>query len=571
MAMALYILRPLTTERTREVIVEPARATGVAFESESLVDTLVESTSHAEGGLPLLEFTLAELWQARDPERNLITASALESLGGVAGALARHADAVIAGLLPGQRIAARRLLTRLVTPEGTRARRSEAELCGGDPVARAALEALVHARLVVTHEAEEESAYEVAHEVLIDGWGTLRDWLREDADRRVLRERLVHAVREWERLGQSPETLWSGRQLAEAAALSRDELTPREDAFLASSRRKLRRARRIRNGLIAAVVLTFLSFYGVVELKARSDLSRKVGSRMTQAARALEDARGKGIELKALRGQAFALFDARERAAGERTWVRAMALGHQVAAAFTEASRELEAALVLDPGRSDVRSLFAEVLLDRAFLAEHSRRFADVDELVQRLHLYDESGDLRRRWSAPATLSVESSPAGASVSLDRFVQDEWGRLRQVEHRAVGESGAHGPATPRGAGEQPGHRGAVPGADPSGPYGSLLVAAGAGGPSAGNRAIALPHPRSRGQRRGDPVRPGGGGRQPVSRLRPCRRAVPALPRHPGEDRPRRAHQRLLSPLPADVTRFCPTIAGCAGPLRLISPA
>lgn len=57
MVRGLYFLPPLTRERMREVIVRPAAAKGVVYESEALIDTLVEQTEHAPGGLPLLQFT----------------------------------------------------------------------------------------------------------------------------------------------------------------------------------------------------------------------------------------------------------------------------------------------------------------------------------------------------------------------------------------------------------------------------------------------------------------------------------------------------------------------------------
>ncbi|HEY5936487.1 MAG TPA: serine/threonine-protein kinase, partial [Kofleriaceae bacterium] len=87
---ALYFLRPLTSERIREAIVRPAAVKGVTFESEALVDALVEQTAEAPGGLPLLQFTLAELWDARDADAKIIRSDALEALGGVEGALSRH-------------------------------------------------------------------------------------------------------------------------------------------------------------------------------------------------------------------------------------------------------------------------------------------------------------------------------------------------------------------------------------------------------------------------------------------------------------------------------------------------
>ena len=101
------------------------------------MSTLVASAAITEGGLPLLQFALAELWDARDVARASITAAALATIGGVGGALARHADEVLLGLAPEPRAAARRILIALVTLDGTRARRTETELAGGDPVARA--------------------------------------------------------------------------------------------------------------------------------------------------------------------------------------------------------------------------------------------------------------------------------------------------------------------------------------------------------------------------------------------------------------------------------------------------
>ncbi|MFO0657369.1 MAG: hypothetical protein U0787_20160 [Polyangia bacterium] len=66
-----------------------------------------------------------------------ITAKALESIGGVMGALARHADHLIGSLPAERRPLARRLLMSLVTIDGTRARRTAEELTWNDASTRA--------------------------------------------------------------------------------------------------------------------------------------------------------------------------------------------------------------------------------------------------------------------------------------------------------------------------------------------------------------------------------------------------------------------------------------------------
>src|SRR5262249_28943358 len=159
-ARGLYLLRPLSPEGAREAVVGPARAKGARFESDELVETLVASVTE----LPLLAFTLAQLWDERDETTHTISARSLEAIGGVRGALARHADAALDGMLPGQRERARAMLLRLVTPDRTRARRTAEEL--GD---RAVLDTLVRSRLLVAR-GEQPPTFELAHEQLIDGW-----------------------------------------------------------------------------------------------------------------------------------------------------------------------------------------------------------------------------------------------------------------------------------------------------------------------------------------------------------------------------------------------------------------
>ena len=124
---ALVVLHPMAHDGLRRAIVDPAARRGVAMEP-ALVERLVQG---ADGGsLPLLEFALGELYARRDTTKGTIGLSDLDALGGMAGALATHADATLARLPVAQRQEARRLLLALVTAEGTRARREEPDLLG---------------------------------------------------------------------------------------------------------------------------------------------------------------------------------------------------------------------------------------------------------------------------------------------------------------------------------------------------------------------------------------------------------------------------------------------------------
>ncbi|MGK3971534.1 protein kinase [Sorangium sp. So ce118] len=440
---ALYILRPLGPDGIRAAIAAPARRTGIAFESEDVVDALVEAGSAAAGGLPLLQFALAELWDARDPVARRIPEAALQAIGGVTGALARHADAVIAALAPPEQAAAQRILVRLVTAEGTRARRSAAELGLEEAAARAALEALIRGRLVVGREVREGTpgtpsasgtSYEVAHEALVQGWGALGAWLERDREDRRERERLEVAAAEWARLNGAPEALWSARRLAEAERLGEDALGPNERAFLAASRRRLRRARLGRIAAIAAAPLVVgLALVGL-EWKAQRDLDRMVAGHEAAARGAEGEGRRRKADAGALRKQAFAGFDAAsgQRAAesragmeaAERAWAEALDAARNAEEALARSGQAREAGLALDPRRADLRAGLGDVLLERIELAEWFYQRERREDLVRWLALYDEGGARQRRLVAPPRLALDVTPAGASVTLGRHENDK---------------------------------------------------------------------------------------------------------------------------------------------------
>ena len=109
----------------------PAEAVGVGVD-EALLTRLIADVCDQPGALPLLQFSLTELFERR--EQQMMTLSDYEQIGGVRGALANRAEALYSGLDSAQQEAARQLFLRLVTvgegSEDTRRRvpRSELEL-----------------------------------------------------------------------------------------------------------------------------------------------------------------------------------------------------------------------------------------------------------------------------------------------------------------------------------------------------------------------------------------------------------------------------------------------------------
>ncbi|MCY1015906.1 bifunctional serine/threonine-protein kinase/formylglycine-generating enzyme family protein [Pyxidicoccus sp. MSG2] len=451
---ALYLLQPLTPEGVREAIIGPARSRGVVFELETLRRTLAEATAKGAGSLPLLQFALAELWERRDTVRGCITQSALDAMGGVAGALSRHADGVLAPLDRAQQQAARRLLGRLITAEGTRSERSEDELTAASEEAHTVLRALVDGRLLHTRSVGGRVVYELAHEALIASWGTLRRWLDEDVSQRALRQRIETASREWERLGQADELLWRKRQLREARELAASNLGGREQAFLAASLRAVRR-QRLRLGFAALfLVLGAVSLTFWPRLREHQETQRFVRARMDAARNALSLGRGLGQRATGRRETALGLFNGQAPAGSntrpssadlwqraEEVWDEALEELVSADAAFAEAEQSLGDALERVHEAPDARQLLIEVTHERILLAERFHRMNERDRLMHHFErLTAREPAWRERLHTPAEIELTTEPSGASVELMRYVDDKG--LRRTE--PVAELAAPGP-------------------------------------------------------------------------------------------------------------------------------
>lgn len=437
-ASGLHLLRPLGAESARDVIEGPARIRGFRFESPAMVDGLAASLDGV-GALPLLQFSLAELWERRDEARRIIPESALGEIGGVEGALARHADGVVAGMEPAERAAAWRILTRLVTAQGTRLRLIEAEICrAGDEHARAALRALVRGRLLVERGATEgnEGTFEIAHEALTTGWGALRDWLGSDGRRRGVLDRLRTASTEWERLGRPREWLWNETQMAGLGDGDID-MAPRDRAFLDASRRAARRRRIGRMAAALAAPAIVALAITAARVRSRVELHRLVGASMAQAEELLDQAGASDGRVARLRSRAFAQFDQDKQEAAETTWSEALAAAQAEQETLRSASQQIEGALALDPDRSDVRARLADVLLLRVLASEREGLASEAVELAARIASYDD-GSRRHRMSAPASVEIVTDPAGVDVTIETMSKRA-GRSLYSTPRPIGRS------------------------------------------------------------------------------------------------------------------------------------
>ncbi|RIK28053.1 MAG: hypothetical protein DCC55_38980 [Chloroflexi bacterium] len=233
----------------REVIELPATARVLFFDPPELVDRLIDEVIQTPGALPLLSFTLEQLYlkylerqeQAqRDGvtlERSLTWAD-YDELGGVIGSLRRRADEIYATLPDDDyRATMQRVMLRMVAVDGGElARRrvtlSELKYSSQQENTRVqtVLDWLIDARLLVKGSTDldgggvADSVVEPAHDALVAAWDKLLQWKRQAEESLPLQRRLWQAASEWDaapierrsgllwdtnpRLPQLEETLW---------------------------------------------------------------------------------------------------------------------------------------------------------------------------------------------------------------------------------------------------------------------------------------------------------------------------------------------------------------------------
>src|SRR5262249_19240359 len=91
----LAFLPPVDPEGLRDALLRPVEAAGYRFEGDEVVNEMLAALAATRSPLPILQFTATRLWDSRDRGRKLLTRASYAEIGGVAGALSTHADAVL--------------------------------------------------------------------------------------------------------------------------------------------------------------------------------------------------------------------------------------------------------------------------------------------------------------------------------------------------------------------------------------------------------------------------------------------------------------------------------------------
>lgn len=276
-----FAVTPMNAQELHDAVVAPAASLGVVLEP-GLDSSIVSEVVNQPASLPLLQFTMAELFDRR--QGVVITGAAYESIGGIAGAVATRAEEIYSTLDGTGQEAVRHVLLRLVVPgEGTEDTRRRVRCSDLPPGSAAVVAQLETHRLLVADRdpATREPTVEIAHESLLRSWPRLRTWLAEDRD--VIRQ-IQHvgaAAQAWAAASRADSELYRGVRLSAATEVLRagsHRFTALERQFVRASvnlaqevRERENRARvRSRRGFAAtAVALVIALIAGSVALAQR--------------------------------------------------------------------------------------------------------------------------------------------------------------------------------------------------------------------------------------------------------------------------------------------------------------
>ncbi|WP_310426946.1 caspase family protein [Chamaesiphon sp. VAR_48_metabat_135_sub] len=218
----------LNREEIQEAIEKPAEFVGLGIEG-SLTQKLINDVEDYPGILPLLQYTLTELWnETRKQGERFLRLATYQGLGGIEGTLEKRADAVYESLLPEERAVAKRIFLELSQVGDNIDIRRRVKL--GNLVnshhSLAILDRVTQKlaspdnRLITRTAIEKaedlyaaEIILDVVHEALIRHWKQLGEWKRQYQTAMITERKIEAAAQDWQAEGKKTDYLFPGSRL----------------------------------------------------------------------------------------------------------------------------------------------------------------------------------------------------------------------------------------------------------------------------------------------------------------------------------------------------------------------
>ncbi len=273
-AGAHFDVAPPTRAEIAQMIRRPALMANLTFGVDSatqaqLDDILCEETADNPDALPLLQYTLHQLYLQRSNNREL-TVAAYRALGGIEGALGKRAEATLSSLPERSGTSLPRILSMIVTvnDESVRNRRVPWSALANDHE-RTLVRKFVEERLFVSLVYDGESVFGIAHEAMLRQWPRVVAWIADHRQALHTRARLEGSARRWVEENRPADLLLPrGKLLEEARELlgsAQIPLNPDVTALIAASVRKVKHADQSRLGALIsfAVIATAAVVLGI--------------------------------------------------------------------------------------------------------------------------------------------------------------------------------------------------------------------------------------------------------------------------------------------------------------------
>ena len=277
-----YVVPAFNQDELREVIIKPTIQEVLFFEPDTLVDKLVDAVNQAPGALPLLSFTLSELYHAyvnSGRTNRAFIEDDYEKLGGVIGALRTRANSMYDSLEEEQQDSMRTLMLRMVSLEAGElaSRRVMAEdlvFSNQEETKRIqqVADMLVDARLISSgRDKQERTYYEPSHDAMVRAWSRLWEWIKVQGEGKLsLMYKLHLAVNDYKSEGddekEAKKYLWNEDPrlgvLYTDIADGQHSFNAQEEAFVKTSMKLRKRNIRNRRLIIASVIVVLLGITG---------------------------------------------------------------------------------------------------------------------------------------------------------------------------------------------------------------------------------------------------------------------------------------------------------------------
>ncbi|BBD68031.1 WD-40 repeat protein [Nostoc commune NIES-4072] len=235
---ARFVVPPMTQDELREAIEKPASEKVVYFEPPSLVDELINEVVQMPGALPLLSFTLSQLYLKYLEERRdnrALKKEDYEKLGRVVGSLTKRANQEYERLVAediAYKNTVRRVMLRMISLEGGELARRQvpkSELVYPEQEESDRVQTVIkrfsEARLIIEGSNPQGEPYvEPAHDALVQGWDKLLTWKKEEEENLILQRRLTPAAEEWNNIKEQekqPNSLVKTWEKAESLAIGK--------------------------------------------------------------------------------------------------------------------------------------------------------------------------------------------------------------------------------------------------------------------------------------------------------------------------------------------------------------